>query len=568
MELSGKLRQNLDNPFSVQGQMYLGTIAGGADGIVFVMQNNCLNAGAAGGGIGYGGMTGQSIAVEFDTHQNPEYTDPVYDHIAIERNGNVDHANGANTLAAPVQMHAVKADVEDGLWYDFQINYNPATSTLQVYFNGSLRVSLVYNIKANIFGGNPYVYWGFTSATGGSFNDQQVRLSATTTYQISDETICTESVQKHLPPLAGPNIALGKPAVASSNNGGNTASSATDGNGTYTGGTRWESQHGVDPQWIYVDLVNPSDIDSVVLYWETANARSYKIQTSTDGVTWTDQFTELAGPAGAHMRKIVFTATNVRYVRMHGTQRNTGYGYSLYEFRVLGTQKYLWSPNDGSIDDIYSTNPIFSPTVTTTYTVNLIDPCAGIVPFSFTITVNCPAPVELTEFHGAVVNDYVHLNWSTAWESNSDYFEIQRSFDGIHFSNITSVDAAGNSTINSTYTYNDYESFSGLAYYRLNGVDVDGSTQMSPVISVLKNSSIKPAVEQAIFEEETKLLLPGNPDYVKCTIVNIMGNEINSWENQSPSDSEYIGRTLMPGSYMLIIESNLYTKSIKINKLW
>jgi hypothetical protein len=566
-----QVQQNIDNPFSVQGQMYLGTLSGGADGIVFVMQNKCLinGAGAAGGNIGYGGMSGQSIAVEFDTFINnsgstPNNSDPAYDHIAIESNGNVDHANAANTLAGPIQMDLVKTSVKDGIWYDFQINYDPSTTTITVYFNGSLRLSLVYDIKSNIFGGNPYVYWGFVSATGGSFNDQEVKINSSTTYAISDVTMCAgSSVQKHLPPLGGPNIASGKNAVASSLEGaGYAASNVTDGNL----GTRWSSQPS-DPQWIYVDLVNPSDIDSVVLFWENASANQYKIQTSTDAVTWIDQYTVINGPAGANMMKMVFTATNVRYVRMYGTVRNTGYGYSLFEFRVLGKQKYQWSPNDGSINDIYSSDPIFSPSVTTTYSVTIPDACLGSVSYSFTITVNCTMPIGISEFIATGGEKVVHLSWTTISEHDSKGFEILRSNDGFQFSKIGFVDAFGNSNSNKYYEFDDDQFSSEDLYYQLNLEDIDGNSQKSPIIFVSRSTFDKPFVLQPTFEDETLVKLPGKLEYVEFKIVDFSGREIYSWGDETPSHFESIGRNLKSGSYILIIKSDRYNESIPINKV-
>lgn len=74
------------------------------------------------------------------------------------------------------------------------------------------------------------------------------------------------------------NIALNKSATSSSVTGGNTASLAVDGNA----GTRWESAQGSDPQWISIDLGGSYNISGVKLNWETAAAKDYKIQVSTD----------------------------------------------------------------------------------------------------------------------------------------------------------------------------------------------------------------------------------------------------------------------------------------------
>jgi endoglucanase Acf2 len=129
-----------------------------------------------------------------------------------------------------------------------------------------------------------------------------------------------------------PNIALGKTATASSVNGANTASLAVDSDPT---GTRWESVQGVDPQWIEVDLGANHTITGVQLSWETAAAKAYSIQVLTDNTNWTTVYSESNGVGG--VENISFIAVSARYVRMYGTARTTQYGYSLWDFEVLGS---------------------------------------------------------------------------------------------------------------------------------------------------------------------------------------------------------------------------------------
>jgi|SRR5665647_864707 len=128
------------------------------------------------------------------------------------------------------------------------------------------------------------------------------------------------------------NLALNKPATASSVAGTNTAAMAVDGDAT---GTRWESNYD-DPSWIYVDLGASTTINRVVLKWEYAHADQYKIQVSADASTWTDVYTETAGDGD--IDDISFIGTSARYVRMFGTHRATPYAYSIYEFEVYGLQ--------------------------------------------------------------------------------------------------------------------------------------------------------------------------------------------------------------------------------------
>ncbi|MFI8448630.1 discoidin domain-containing protein [Streptomyces erythrochromogenes] len=125
-------------------------------------------------------------------------------------------------------------------------------------------------------------------------------------------------------------LSQGKPATASSVEGAGTpAAAAVDGDN----GTRWSSQFS-DPQWIQVDLGAPARLSQVVLRWETAHARAYRIELSTNGTDWTTAHSTAAGSGGVQTLDITGTA---RYVRVYGTQRATAWGYSLWEFQVYGT---------------------------------------------------------------------------------------------------------------------------------------------------------------------------------------------------------------------------------------
>ncbi|MCM1965991.1 MULTISPECIES: discoidin domain-containing protein [unclassified Streptomyces] len=125
-------------------------------------------------------------------------------------------------------------------------------------------------------------------------------------------------------------LSQGKPATASSSEGAGTpASAAVDGNN----GTRWSSQF-ADPQWIQVDLGAAAQLSQVVLRWETAAAKAYRVELSTDGANWSTAYSTATGTGGVQTHDITGTA---RYVRVYGTQRTTGYGYSLWEFQVYGT---------------------------------------------------------------------------------------------------------------------------------------------------------------------------------------------------------------------------------------
>ncbi|MDQ0847224.1 discoidin domain-containing protein [Streptomyces sp. V1I6] len=125
-------------------------------------------------------------------------------------------------------------------------------------------------------------------------------------------------------------LSQGRTATASSQeNGGTAAADAVDGNA----GTRWSSAFS-DPQWIQVDLGASATVTQVVLAWEAAYAKGYRIELSGNGTDWTTVHSTTTGPGGTETLNVSGTA---RYVRMYGTARATQYGYSLWEFKIYGT---------------------------------------------------------------------------------------------------------------------------------------------------------------------------------------------------------------------------------------
>ncbi|QMU69509.1 discoidin domain-containing protein [Streptacidiphilus sp. P02-A3a] len=124
-------------------------------------------------------------------------------------------------------------------------------------------------------------------------------------------------------------IALNKPATASSSqNSSFTPQEAFDGNTT---GTRWSSAFS-DPQWLEVDLGSTQSICQVTLYWETAYATAFQIQTSNDGTNWTPIYSTTTGTGGTQTLNV---SGSGRYLRMYGTARATQYGYSLWELQAF-----------------------------------------------------------------------------------------------------------------------------------------------------------------------------------------------------------------------------------------
>lgn len=137
-----------------------------------------------------------------------------------------------------------------------------------------------------------------------------------------------------------PDLAVNRPVTASSfENAGCVPENATDGDD----GSRWGSDH-TDDEWLYVDLERECAIVNIDVKWEAAFAKAYDIEFSNDARTWTTA-ARVSGVTNAGWVSTPVDGT-ARYVRIHGRERGSAYGYSFFTLRVQGIDPAV------SMDDI------------------------------------------------------------------------------------------------------------------------------------------------------------------------------------------------------------------------
>ncbi|MFF1901906.1 discoidin domain-containing protein [Kitasatospora sp. NPDC058218] len=133
---------------------------------------------------------------------------------------------------------------------------------------------------------------------------------------------------------AGTNLAAGSSATAGSAEWNPFTSYAPDRAIDGSTGTRWASDWS-DDQWLRIDLGATTLVGRVTLDWERAYGKAYRIEVSADGATWQSVWSTTTGDGGLDTAR--FTGVPARYVRVHGLQRGTQWGYSLYEVGVYST---------------------------------------------------------------------------------------------------------------------------------------------------------------------------------------------------------------------------------------
>lgn len=158
-----------------------------------------------------------------------------------------------------------------------------------------------------------------------------------------------------------------------------------------------------------------------------------------------------------------------------------------------GAGSFQWSfMSDFSI--IAGTGADFTTTVPTTVYVRgfnqddaLSVTCIGSSATVNVLDANCPDityPIKLLSFYGYPLEDDVVLRWFTASEENNDYFDVERSTNGLHFISLGKVKGAGTTTEQQSYQFVDAQPVRGWNYYRLRQVDFDKSESLTHVVAV------------------------------------------------------------------------------------
>jgi hypothetical protein len=165
--------QNFDHTLDV----YCGNNDGGADGMTFTFHNDpqgTTECGNDGQYLGAGGIQ-NAVVIEVDTWDNGGSQDIADDHVAIWTSA----SGEGSPIAGPIAARAsAPLNIEDGNVHTMRIVWNAGTNTMDVYFDGALRLTVVNDFVTNVFQ-TSNVFWGSTGSTGGAANQHYVCPPAT-----------------------------------------------------------------------------------------------------------------------------------------------------------------------------------------------------------------------------------------------------------------------------------------------------------------------------------------------------------------------------------------------------
>ncbi len=180
-------------------------------------------------------------------------------------------------------------------------------------------------------------------------------------------------------------------------------------------------------------------------------------------------------------------------------------------------------------------------------------------------------PVEMTSFTFNVKDNNVNLNWRTATETNNSGFEVQR-MTSSEWQTIGFVKGSGTTTQPQTYSFTDAGLASGTYFYRLNQVDLDGSTHASSELSIVINTVVDFALDQNYpnpFNPTTQIgYSVGQRANVSVVVYDLLGREIAELVNEVKEPGSYKvnfnASNLPSGVYTYRIQSGSFVQTKKM----
>lgn len=179
---------------------------------------------------------------------------------------------------------------------------------------------------------------------------------------------------------------------------------------------------------------------------------------------------------------------------------------------------------------------------------------------SETFNKNTVLPITLVSFAATQKNcNEVNINWKTATELNNKVFKIEKSFDGINFIEVGSVQSTGNSTNlkNYNFSYSNFEI--GILYFRLKQIDINGTFTYSTISKIKMNCSESISIQPNPNKGKIKIV-SNNIENFKIQLFNSKGQLLKTWEKQQSNELDI--SEFPAGLYLL----KLNEKSFKIIK--
>jgi len=320
---------------------------------------------------------------------------------------------------------------------------------------------------------------------------------------------------------------------------------------TFNGGTAWNSITGNLPDRYLTDIAIAPDNASTVYVTVAGFGSSHIFKSINAGQTWIDIGSSLPDAPGFCVAVDPTNDNNVFY----------GNDITVYASTDAGNSWFEYSNGLPEAAFIYDINIIKS-----THRLRIATHGNGV----YEADIDLVTPVELISFKADVTNGKVMLNWSTATETNSRGFEVERSQDGVNFITRGFVKSQGTTTVPHSYSFTD-EASNRKLYYRLKQIDFNGSYHYSNIIEVNGIAVNEFALDQNYpnpFNPTTTIgFHVANLGIVSLKVYDELGSEVATLVNgvRAPGNYKVVfdGNKLASGTYFYRLSAGKFSETKK-----
>jgi Secretion system C-terminal sorting domain len=212
----------------------------------------------------------------------------------------------------------------------------------------------------------------------------------------------------------------------------------------------------------------------------------------------------------------------------------------------VGNSNLLFS----GITEVFKLN--YSTTPATPTQISNTAGCAG---------VNVPLPIELTAFGATKVKQTSEVKWSAINAVNIHHFEVEKSVDGVRFDTIGKVKAF-NVPDTRTYQLTDAKPFSGINYYRLKIVEMDGKVIYSKIVSLIFETDFSANVYPNPMHDDVTISITSDKTNGEAPVVTIFDaigrqvlNKTIALSSFGTANTTILTNELPNGTYILTIKN-------------
>lgn len=169
-------------------------------------------------------------------------------------------------------------------------------------------------------------------------------------------------------------------------------------------------------------------------------------------------------------------------------------------------------------------------------------------------------PIELLSFTGRSIGSFNLLEWETTTEINNDYFTLERSSNATLFSELGTIQGAGNSNTLLHYQFTDNAPLEGVNYYRLKQTDFDGTYSYSNIVALSNNST-----NFTIWNSSNTLFVKSDKENLSSSlkIYNLLGELV--FEKVFKENTSVETSTFSSGIYLVKVQTatSVFTQKVK-----